>query len=236
MKKKFIDFLLKKVPDDYDVVSQTFSNSRHKPWAEFELYTDACFEGANVLVLGCGNGRLFFSLKEQNIKYIGLDNSAGLLDQAKESLVKEDVELIEGSFLDIPLPDNSVDLIFAVASFHHLPSNEIRLQALREMQRVLKPNGKLYISVWNLYQKRYFKFILESLFRLGSYDFGDTFIKLGGVKRYYHAFTPYSLSRLVSKSNFKLVNKHYYKNTQKTSSFWQSQNMIFELKLDVYLF
>lgn len=231
MKKKFIDFLLKKVPNDYNVVSQTFSNSRSKPWAEFELYSNACFKGARVLDLGCGNGRLFFSLKEQNINYIGLDNSLGLLNQAKKNLLKEDVELIKGNFLDIPLPDNSVDLIFAVASFHHLPSDQVRLQALEEMKRVLKPNGKLFISVWNLYQKRYFKFILESLFRLGSYDFGDTFIKLGGVKRYYHAFTPYSLSRLISKSNFKVVEKHYYKNTQKASSFWQSQNMIFELRL-----
>jgi len=231
LKKKFIDFLLQKVPKDYNVVSQTFSNSRNKPWAEFELYSDACFKGARVLDLGCGNGRLFFSLKDKEIKYIGLDNSLGLLNQAKENLVKEDVELYEGDFLNIPLPDNSVDLIFAVASFHHLPSNQIRLQALDEMRRVLKPNGKLYISVWNLYQKRYFKFILESLLRLGSYDFGDTFIKLGGVKRYYHAFTPWSLSRLISKSNFKVVEKHYYKNTQKTSSFLKSQNMIFELKL-----
>ena len=223
--------MLKKVPSDYNIVSQTFSNSRNKPWAEFDLYKKACFENANVLDLGCGNGRLFYSLKEKCVNYIGLDNSTGLLKQAKENLKGEDVKLISGDFLNIPLEDNSVDIICAVASFHHLPSNEIRLQALKEMKRVLSPNGKVFISVWNLYQKKYIKFIFESLFRLGKYEFADTFIKLGGVKRYYHAFTPWSLSKLISKSEFKLVEKHYYKNTQKTSSFLKSQNMIFELKL-----
>ena len=231
MKKKFIQFLLKKVPSDYNTVSQTFSNSRNKPWAEFDLYKNACFKNAEVLDLGCGNGRLFFSLKDKNINYIGLDNSTGLLKQARENLKGEDVNLIEGDFLNIPLPDNSVDLICAVASFHHLPSNEIRLKALKEMKRVLRPNGKVFISVWNLYQKKYIKFIFESLFRLGKYDFGDTFIKLGGVKRYYHAFTPWSLSNLISKSEFRILEKHYYKNTQKSSNFLKSQNMIFELQL-----
>lgn len=231
MKQKFIQFLLKKVPSDYNTVSQTFSNSRNKPWAEFDLYKNACFKNAKVLDLGCGNGRLFYSLKEKEVNYIGLDNSTGLLQQAKENLKGENVKLIQGDFLNIPLPDNSVDLICAVASFHHLPSNEIRLQALKEMQRVLKPSGRIFISVWNLYQRKYIRFVLESILRLSKYDFGDTFIKLGGVKRYYHAFTPFSLSRLISKSNFDLVDKHYYKNTKKTSSFLKSQNMIFELKL-----
>lgn len=231
MKKKFIEFLLKKVPSDYNTVSQTFANSRNKAWAEFELYNQACFKGANVLDLGCGNGRLFFSLKDKHINYIGLDNSSGLLQQAQENLEGEKVKLIDGDFLNIPLPDNSIDLVCAVASFHHLPSTEIRLKALKEIQRVLKPNGKVFISVWNLYQKKYLRFVLESIFRLGRYDFGDTFIKLGGVKRYYHAFTPLSFVRLISKSNFRIVSKHYYKNTQKSSSFLKSQNMIFELKL-----
>ena len=231
MKKYFIDLLLKKVPSDYNQVSKTFSNSRNKPWAEFDLYSNSCFEGANVLDMGCGNGRLYFSLKSKGVNYIGLDNSVGLLDQAENNLINEDVDLIIGDFTNIPLKDSSLDRIFAVASFHHLPGKDKRLDALNEMQRVLKKDGVLFISVWNLFQPKYLKEVLKSLLRLHKFDFGDTFIKLGGVKRYYHAFTTFEFKSLIKKSNFELVQIHYYKNTKKTESFWDSQNIVFELKI-----
>jgi len=231
MKKKNREFLLHKVPSDYDKVSETFSNSRNKAWAEFELYSSACFKGARVLDLGCGNGRLYFSLQDKGIDYIGVDNSKGLLQQAELNLKSCEVSLKQGDLLDIPLEEKSVDLVFAVASFHHIPSRELRLKALLEMERVLVPSGRVFISVWNLFQVKYLKYVLLSVFRLGSYDLGDTFIKLGGVERYYHAFTPWGIKRLLARSNFDVLKLHYYKNSQKVDSFWESQNMVLELGL-----
>ena len=70
----------------------------------------------------------------------------------------------------------------AVASFHHLSTVERRITALREFYRVLKPGGKVVISVWSIQQPK--------KTRRTFHKYGDTMVKWdqhGEIfERYYH--------------------------------------------------
>lgn len=78
------------------------------------------------------------------------------------------------------------------------------------MKRILKDKGILIISVWNLWQKKYWKELLlgflRSIITLGTYDYNDTFIAWGKKeKRYYHAFRQKEISKFIKKAGFEIL-------------------------------
>lgn len=50
--------------------------------------------------------------------------------------------------LAVPIRSNSVDGCISIAVIHHLASEERRLHAIKEMIRILRPNGRALIYVW----------------------------------------------------------------------------------------
>lgn len=72
------------------------------------------------------------------------------------------------------------DVIYCLAVLHHIPSHELRLQALKNLKSLLKPNSLLILSVWNLWQKKYLKYIIkEWLLKLigkSGLDWGNCYI------------------------------------------------------------
>ena len=95
-----------------------------------------------VLEYGCGDGNNTLILALRDAKVKALDISPDLIEIAKKRLevnhVKGDVEFIVGSAHEIPLPDESVDIVFGMAILHHL---DLELSA-KEVNRVLKKGGK----------------------------------------------------------------------------------------------
>ena len=110
---------------------------------------------------------------------------------------------IYGDILKLPFPAKSFDTIWCIAILHHLPTEKLREKALVEMKRVLKKNGVLMITVWNLLaQEKYAKYINPAN--------RDGFIPWGQAKtthRYYHAFTPRELADLIKKTGLKIHKK-----------------------------
>ncbi len=99
--------------------------------------------------IGCGTG-VFLKVAKQtypNVKFIGIDPDRDALAIAERRLVKKglEVKLKEAFAESLPLADQSVDICFSTLAFHHLP-DEIKLKALQEMQRVLKPHGIVVIA------------------------------------------------------------------------------------------
>lgn len=113
-------------------------------WHELEycyaLLGDA--KDKTVLEYGCGDGNNTLVLALRGAKVKALDISPDLIELAKKRLevnqVQGDVEFIVGSAHDIPLPDESVDIIFGMAILHHL---DLELSA-KEVNRVLKKGGR----------------------------------------------------------------------------------------------
>jgi len=210
MRKKITDRLLKKVKEDYSLIASDFDRTRRRQESTaYSMMIDFIKDKDIFVDLGCGNGRAYdFISKRKNIKYIGVDNNKKLLEKAREQFNEK---FIEGDLLNLPLEQELADVALAGASLHHIPSKNLRMKALSEAYRILKPNGIFIITVWNLFQPKYKKYIWRSrikwLISLGSYDSRDTFIPWmhTGIKRYYYAFTPKELKCLLEKTGFKIL-------------------------------
>ena len=98
--------------------------------------------GKPVLDYGCGDGIHSLTLARRGARVQSLDISPDLIDVARQRLhlngVNSGVEFVTGSAHEIPLPDESVDVVFGIAILHHL---DLVLSS-REVHRVLKPGGR----------------------------------------------------------------------------------------------
>ncbi len=103
-------------------------------------------EGIHFLDVGCGTGWAVGEVAklagEQGLFY-GADLSPRMIEKAKSNFPgKENFRFIQANSESIPLGDDFFDLIICTNSFHHYLHPD---QALKEMYRLLKSGGKLYI-------------------------------------------------------------------------------------------
>lgn len=213
MREKKAKKVLDHVKATYGNIAESFSSTRHYIGREFTTFLPFLQNAKKVLDLGCGNGRFVRFLKKERLKasYIGIDNAKAFLEICKKEF--PNYQFQEGDQLNIPLDDKSVDLILNIRAFHHLPSKKHRLEALEEMHRVLDDKGIVIISVWNLWQLKYWKQLLSAIIRsiisFGSYAYNDTFIPWQEKhKRYYHAFTKNELKRSVQQGKFTIISQY----------------------------
>ena len=133
---------------------------------------------------------------------------------------------------DLDLKDGSFDLVFCIAAFHHIPGRRLRTRSVKEMHRVLKPDGVLILTVWNLFQWKYFKNLLSAIlsfvFHFGlKYNWNDLWIKWRseGLKRYYHAFLPGELLGYFKAKQWK-IEEFYFVRKGSRVKFWRSFNLV----------
>ncbi|GAB0104912.1 class I SAM-dependent methyltransferase [Nocardia sp. JMUB6875] len=100
--------------------------------------------GKHVLDAGCGSGPTLVDLIEGGATAVGIDGSQALIDIATDR-VGGAAELHVGD-LAAPLPfgDNTFDDVVCSLALHYL---EDWRSPLAEMRRVLKPGGRLILSV-----------------------------------------------------------------------------------------
>lgn len=97
-----------------------------------------------LLDVGCGSGQTmhWFRQRWPGWRTVGLDVS-------REGLVAARTGggecVLGGSALDLPLPDGSVDAVITLDVLQHLALGGGDLRALREIERVLKPGGLVFI-------------------------------------------------------------------------------------------
>lgn len=101
-------------------------------------------EQLKILDIGCGTGHFTAEVKRHFplSEVTGLDLSPWYLNEARKKLPNSGVEWKFGKAEKLPFEDNSLDIVTSVYLYHELPE-EIRLEASKEMLRVLKPGGTL---------------------------------------------------------------------------------------------
>jgi SAM-dependent methyltransferase len=119
------------------------------PGAEYLIELAELGPGERVLDVACGTG-IVVRRAAQRVgsggRVVGLDINEGMLEVARKvsSEAYPAIEWQQGDANDMPLQDGAFDAVFCQQALQFFPD---RLAALREMHRVLAPNGRLALSV-----------------------------------------------------------------------------------------
>lgn len=207
MDKEYAEYLLKKTQKDYNLIAEEFSRTRSRIWEELRFFEKYVADNEKVLDSGCGNGRLYELFKEKTISYYGVDFSEELIKIARKHYPQFKFQVADA--LNLPFSANFFDKVFSIAVLHHIPSKELRLKYLKEIKRVLRPEGILILTVWNLGSFRKFiiilKYIVLKIIGKTKLDFGDTFVSWGKqISRYLHCFSKKELKKLSEEAGFKI--------------------------------
>ncbi len=192
----------------YERIAEPFAASRAEPWPEVLSFTTSLSEDALVADVGCGNGRHARALAAAGHRVVAVDFAHNLLVIGRRGsrgrLWGEKILWVQGDAAVLPLRDGSMDAAVCVAVLHHLPSVEERVRGLRELGRILRPGGRVFVSVWALDQPRFRKAV-EARRHLPEDVRGDVEVPWtmpDGVviPRYYHLFQEGELEKLIIES------------------------------------
>lgn len=139
--KYFLDALKWKIRTEFDTSEPYFPVHISSEDGRYRLVRETirAARAESVLDAGCGKGRFLklLALDFPAIHFSGLDISEAMLRNLPETVVR-----ILGGVLDIPVADESFDLVFTVEALEH--SVDVR-RAIRELSRVVAPGGTLLI-------------------------------------------------------------------------------------------
>jgi SAM-dependent methyltransferase len=117
-----------------------------EPW-EWErrralLLSDAR-PGERVLDLGCGAGRFVAALRDAGADPVGVELADAALERARRNVPGADLRLLEPDGT-LPLEHASIDLVWCSEVLEHVADTA---QVLLEARRVLRPGGRLLVTV-----------------------------------------------------------------------------------------
>ncbi len=102
-------------------------------------------QGARLLDVGCGAGRLSRLLTEMGARVSGIDPGAAQLQRARMVEPAGDETYVEGIAQDLPFDNASFDIVVFFNSLHHIPAPGMAA-GLAEANRVLRRGGILFIA------------------------------------------------------------------------------------------
>jgi SAM-dependent methyltransferase len=136
-------------PWRYETSHNRWIGGRARAFREFTADLIAVAPGESVLDLGCGPGELAMSLARRvgpNGRVAGIDLSKALVAGARRKARRAGlaIDYRVASVEALPFADASVDVVVSSLVMHHL-APEVLARAVREIRRVLKPGGRVFV-------------------------------------------------------------------------------------------
>lgn len=130
-----------KVANQWDQMRENFFSEavREKAFSIAEIQP-----GTLVADIGAGTGFITEGLLRMGAKIIAIDQSMTMLEELDRKFNhNSNITCLIGESAHLPLPDDTVDYVFANMYLHHTHSPS---DAIKEMVRIIKPGGKLIIT------------------------------------------------------------------------------------------
>ncbi|WP_101844094.1 demethylmenaquinone methyltransferase [Halobacillus sp. Marseille-P3879] len=145
-KEERVHHVFEKIYNRYDTMNSIISFQQHRLWRNDVMKRMEVKKGSSTLDVCCGTGDWTMSLANQTGatgRVIGIDFSVNMLSVAiKKKLGSglKHVEFQQGNAMSLPFEDNEFDYVTIGFGLRNVPDY---LQVLEEMQRVVKPGGKV---------------------------------------------------------------------------------------------
>ena len=137
-----MDSLEKKyVYDVYQKIAKHFDITRGYLWHRVRLFLNAIPKNAIIADVGCGNGKNTYDFPFYSM-------SIDLCPEFTKICSDRKLEALTANALILPIRSNVFDYTICIAMLHHISSPERRIEVIKELIRITKPGGQIFIQVW----------------------------------------------------------------------------------------
>ncbi|AMO67555.1 ubiquinone/menaquinone biosynthesis methyltransferase UbiE [gamma proteobacterium BDW918] len=148
-KVKMVAGVFHSVAAKYDIMNDLMSGGVHRLWKRFTIELSGVRPGNKVLDIAGGTGDLaakFSRLVGSSGKVVLADINDSMLTVGREKLTNKgivgNIEYVQANAECLPFPDNYFDCITIAFGLRNVTDKDA---ALRSMNRVLKPGGRLLV-------------------------------------------------------------------------------------------
>jgi ubiquinone/menaquinone biosynthesis C-methylase UbiE len=173
-KDQIIKGQMEKMVDTYDSYMKKATFGREHLLRRMTVELAGVKAGDTVLEVGCATGTLTLAAKQAagpSGRVFGIDIIPGMIEasQRKAAQCNAEVTFKVGSIDSLPFPDNHFDEVMCSFMIFHM-SDETRRKGIAEIQRVLKPGGRLLILDLALPPQPFQRWIARKLLGFSAED------------------------------------------------------------------
>ena len=143
-KQRYVRRLFDTIADRYDFITGFLSYGQDRRWKRRLLTLAQLRPSDRLLDLACGTGDIVFEAAPRVQRAVGLDVTLRMLQLAKRRMGPpeggHDIVVVAGDMLALPFPDRSFTVMTVGYGLRNVPDLE---QSLREIRRVLEPDGRV---------------------------------------------------------------------------------------------
>lgn len=198
-----------------------------------------------IVDIGCGPGVITYNLLLRGYEVWGIDISEAMINEARKKIeqteFKDTAHFSVGDITSLQLPNDYFDVVVCSGVLEYL-ENKDEL-AIKEIYRILKPNGFAIIAVPTPQKKYYFTLnLLKSvcgqltpiLIKIKRKRINREYRGTDSIRNFSHnAYKPKELDHLLAINNFKKIDGvHYHFISQFLSLLAPSASLYFGEKLD----
>jgi ubiquinone/menaquinone biosynthesis C-methylase UbiE len=166
------------IADDFDSIMNMYDTNRRIEVIFNDFLGSENLKDKSLLDAGCGTGIFTTKAIDRGANVTSIDIAPKLVELTKKKNPKTNA--IEASLLNLPFEDNTFDYVISSDVIEHTPDP---YKATKELIRVLKPGGKICITVPNR-SFWFFSVKIANIFKLRNYQGLENWVHYRELKEF----------------------------------------------------